>query len=125
MKTKLPKAIYCTILLTDKFDAIDVIPKIEHKAFPIKHVIWDTKVNDKELKKIRKLIDLGVKHLNMDEVKEDQEISSQNYAMEPKEVYYATTIKQIILNKCLDFYEKYANKTKQLQSSIKDFWARI
>ena len=54
---------YLTIIQTDIDDAIDVVSKVDHRSFPLKHVMTKPKLGLWDLYKIKKHLELGYSKL--------------------------------------------------------------
>lgn len=66
---------YLTMIMTDVDEANDITPRIDHKAFPVKHVMKRPKLSLWETYKIKKLLELGYEKLN--ESKTDEVIEGE------------------------------------------------
>jgi hypothetical protein len=64
---------YLTMVLTDKDEAFDMVTKVDHIAFPVKHVMKKPKLSLWEMYKLKKLLELGYEKLeeNAPETKQE------------------------------------------------------
>lgn len=69
--------IYLTITLTDIDEAFDIVSRVDHKAFPVKHVMKKPKLSLWEMYKLKKLLELGYEKLEEDALETKQKTNGK------------------------------------------------
>lgn len=64
-------------MMTDKDEAFDIVSKVDHRAYPVKHVMTKPKMSFWDIYKLKKILETGYERLEEEVKKDDKSIQKK------------------------------------------------